>query len=136
MTWVITAVVATGFLSARAQQQAGKQQQFNIEAQAKQERMSATGEEISRRERLNQVLSANIQSLSASGITGEGSPQSVSLASAKTVASSEGAQSLSDKIRQDLLKREARSARVAGSTQAVSTLLNTGIGAAQLSKDK
>ena len=131
--YLAAAVVFTGLYTANNQKQAGKQQQMNLERQAEQENLSAQGEEIKRRERLNQVLSANIKSLSASGISGEGSPQSLSLASAKVAASSEGAQSLSDRIRQDLLKREGKAAAQAGKTQATSTLLNSAVKAYQVS---
>ena len=135
MSFLITAaVIGTGLLTADAQNKAGQQAQYNLETQAEQEKLSAQGEEVNRRKRLNQVLAASTQAASASGIQGEGTPQSIAIASAKNVASSENVASLSDKLRQDLLKRQGKEARSAGQVQAASTLLNTGTNAALLGK--
>ena len=125
MTWAVTVVtIAAAAYSAHQSREAGKQQQYNLERQAEQERLSAEDQEIQRRDRLNQVLSANIASAAASGSLGEGSQQSIAIGAAKKVASSEGAESLSERMRQDLLRREGRAARQAGNIQAASTLLS------------
>lgn len=135
MSYLIAgAVIGMGLVTADAQIKSGKQTQYNLETQAEQEKLSAQTDEVSRRRRLNQVLASSTQAASASGILGEGTPQSIALASAKNVASSEGAASLSDKIRQDLLRRQGREARSAGQVQAASTLINTGISAYQVGK--
>jgi len=130
--FIAGAVIGIGLFTADAQIQSGKQAQYNLDAQADQEKLSAQGEEVNRRRRLNQMLSASTQAASASGILGEGTPASIALASAKNVASSEGAASLSDKIRSDLLRRQGKEARSASKIQAASTLLNTGMSAYQV----
>jgi len=79
------------------------------------------------------VLSSNIQSVAAGGNT-EGSIKAVALKSAKNASSSEGAESLSQRLRQDMLKREGSAARRSGNSQATSTLLNTVISAYKVSK--
>ena len=132
MSWFIVATAVATFYTSHQQKEAGKQQQYNLERQAEQKRIAAEGQELQRRERLNQVLSANIQSLSSAGILSEGSPQSVSLESAKQASQSEAAESLSDKMRQDLLKREGKAAAKLGKTQATSTLLSGAARVAQL----
>lgn len=132
--YLAAAVIGAGLFTADAQNKAGQQTQYNLETQAEQEKLSAQGEEVNRRKRLNQVLAASTQAASASGIQGEGTPQSIAIASAKNVASSENVASLSDKLRQDLLKRQGKEARSAGQVQAASTLLNTGTNAAMLGK--
>ena len=83
MTWVIVATVVAGAVSANAQRNAGKAQEIEYEKQAEQEKLSAEGRELTRRQQLNKVLSANIVSLADSGMSGEGTPESISLESAK-----------------------------------------------------
>jgi len=135
MSWfIVGAVVLSTYVTADAQKKAGQQQQLDIERQAETEKLSAQEEEINRRERLNQVLSSNIQSAAASGMKQEGSIKAVALQSAKNASSSEGAESLSQKLRQDMLKREGSAAKQSGKSQATSTLLQGGIKAYQVSK--
>lgn len=132
MTWAITAIVVTvvaAGTSARLQQNAAEAQSNELERQADQEKIAAEGRELQRRQRLNKILSANIVSLSGSGISGEGSPQSISLESAKQASVSEGLTSLSDKLKQAQLRRQAKNVRSLGGIQAASTLL-TGVASA------
>ena len=58
-----------------------------------------------------------------SGISGEGTPASISLASAKKASLSEATIGLSEKLKQAQLRRQAGYARQAGYLQAGSTLL-------------
>jgi len=132
MSWVITAVVVAGTATAKLQYNAGKSQQIELDKQAEQEKIGAEGRELQRREKLNDVLASNIVSLSGSGISGEGTPQSVSLESAKKASLSEGMIGLSDKLRQAQLRRQGKAAKRQGTAQAASTLLNTGTSAAKL----
>ncbi len=127
MTWVVTAVVvASAAVSAKAQREAGKQEQFNLERQAEQEKIAAEGQELARRQDLNDALARARVSASVSGITGEGTPESIGLASARNIASSEGAAALSQRLRQSQLLREGKFAASTGRTQAASTLLKAG----------
>jgi len=71
-----------------------------------------------------------------SGISGEGTPASIALASAKKAGLSEATISLSDKLKQAQLRRQGRSAKQAGYLQATSTLLQTAGQAAQLAPAK
>lgn len=131
MTWVVTAVVvASGALSAKAQKEAGQQEQFNLERQAEQEKIAAEGQELARRQDLNDALARARVSASISGITGEGTPASIGLASARNIATSEGAAALSQRLRQSQLLREGKFAKSTARTQAASTLLKSGVTAA------
>ena len=146
MAWVITAAVIGGTagavtvggatavaigatlglttgLSTRGQYISGKTQEIELKRQAEEERLAAQSRELQRREELNRALAANVVGQSMSGIAGEGTPASISLASAKKASLSEGTIGLSDKLKQAQLRRQASSARQAGYLQAGSTLL-------------
>ena len=146
MAWVITAAVIGGTvggvavgggaavaigatlglttgLSARGQYVAGKTQEVELKRQAEEERMAAQSRELQRREELNRALAANVVGQAMSGISGEGTPASISLASAKKASLSEATIGLSEKLKQAQLRRQASSARQAGYLQAGSTLL-------------
>ena len=135
MSWVITAIAVTataGAVSARSQYVAGKTQQIELERQAEEERISAQGRELQRREELNRALAANVVGQAMSGISGEGTPASLALASAEKAGLSEATIGLSEKLKQAQLRRQGRSAKQAGYLQATSTLLKTAAQAASL----
>jgi len=135
MSWVITAIAITataGAVSARSQYVAGKTQEIELNRQAEEERLAAQGRELQRREQLNKALAANVVSQSMSGISGEGTPASLALASAERASLSEATIGLSDKLKQAALRRQGRSAKQAGYLQATSTLLQTGAQVASL----
>jgi hypothetical protein len=135
MSWVITAIAVTataGAVSARTSYVAGKTQQIELERQAEEERIAAQGRELQRREELNRALAANAVGQAMSGISGEGTPASLALSSAKKAGLSEATISLSDKLKQAALRRQAKSAKKAGYLQAASTLLQTGAQVASL----
>ena len=141
MTWVITAIATAAevsvftaavgtavagstALSAYGTMEAGKAQQENLERQAEQEKIAAEGRELQRRQELNRVLAANQVSASMSGITGEGTPASIALESAKQIGASEGMINLSEKLKRAQLRRQGQMARGTAGIQAASTLLS------------
>jgi hypothetical protein len=135
MSWVITAIAVTataGAVSARGQYVAGKTQQIELQRQAEEERMAAQSRELQRREELNRALASNVVGQAMSGISGEGTPASIALASAERASLSEGTIGLSEKLKQAQLRRQAGYAKQAGYLQATSTLLKTGAQAASL----
>lgn len=125
--------IAAGAFTIDTQLKAAKQQEFNLERQAEDEKIEAKSRELERRERLNKVLARSVVSQAASGITTEGTPESIALATAKKASLSEGLESLSDRLRQAQIKREAKAAGDAGKVAAASTLLKTFTQAGQLS---
>ena len=137
MSWVITAIAltATGAAtSAYGQVQAGKAQEIQLKEQAKQEEFAAQSQELQRRQELNRALAANAAALSTAGISGEGTPASLALASAESVGLSEATIDLSEKLRRASLERQAQTAKGTAYIGAASTLLSGGAKAAQLSE--
>ena len=132
MIFQILALVAGG-VSAYGQVQAGKAQEQQLKEQAKQEELAAQSQELARRQELNRALAANVAALSTAGISGEGTPASLALESARQAGLSEMTIDLSEKLRQASLKRQAGAARQAGQLAAASTLLKTGLQVAQMS---
>jgi len=135
MSWVITAIALTataGAVSARGQYVAGKTQEIELKRQAEEERMAAQSRELQRREELNRALASNVVGQAMSGISGEGTPASIALASAERASLSEGTIGLSEKLKQAQLRRQAKSAKQTGYLAATSTLLKTGAQSASL----
>ena len=114
------------------QTQAGKAQEQALKEQARQEELAAESQELARRQELNRALAANVAALSTAGISGEGTPASLALESAKKAGLSEMTIDLSEKLRQASLKRQAGAAKQAGRLAAASTLLKTGLQVAQM----
>lgn len=133
MSWVITAIAVTGAtVSAYGQVQAGKAQKEQLKEQAKQEEFAAQSQELSRRQELNRALAANVAALSTAGISGEGTPASLALESAKQAGLSEMTIDLSERLRRASLQRQAKAATQQAGLAAVSTLIGGSIRAQQL----
>ena len=129
MTFAIVAAVATiagTATSVYGTVQAGKAQQDAFREQAEQEKIAAEGRELQRKQELNKVLAANAVSASMSGVTGEGTPASIALSSAKQIGTSEGMIGLSEKLKRAQLKRQGDNARATANISATSTLLKAG----------
>ncbi len=134
-TILAIALTATGAAtSAYGQVQAGKAQKVALKEQAKQEELAAESQELQRRQELNRALAANVAALSTAGISGEGTPASLALASAKQVGLSEATIDVSENLRQAALKRQAKQATQTAGLTAASTLLSGGAKAAQLAE--
>ena len=119
-----SALAGTTALSARGQYVAGKTQELELKRQAEEERLAAQSRELQRREQLNRALATNVVGQAMSGISGEGTPASIALASAKKAGLSEATIGLSEKLKQAQLRRQAGYARQAGKLQSASTLLS------------
>ncbi len=120
--------------SAYGQVQAGKAQEIQLKEQAKQEEFAAQSQELQRRQELNRALAANVAALSTAGISGEGTPASLALESAKQVGLSEATIDLSERLRRASLERQAQTAKGTAYIGAASTLLSGGAKAAQLAE--
>lgn len=127
MSFIVIGGLVIAGVSAANRYKVGKQQEAELEMQAEQEKQAAKSRELERRQRLNEVLSHNIVSMS--GQSGEGTPQSIALSNAKQASLSEGAESLSDRLRVAQLRRQAKAAATQGKMQAGSTLLKAGFSA-------
>ena len=121
---VVASIIAVSTVaSAYGQVQSGKAQQEELERQAEEEKIAAESRELQRKQELNRVLAANAVSASVSGITGEGTPASIALESAKQIGSSEGMINLSEKLKRAQLRRQGAMAKSASYAGATSTLL-------------
>tara|TARA_R110002126_G_scaffold746_3_gene4702 strand:+ start:3974 stop:4543 length:570 start_codon:yes stop_codon:yes gene_type:complete len=120
-----TAAVGTGVISGRSQYVAGKTQEIELNRQAEEERIAAQSRELQRREELNRALAANVVGQSMSGISGEGTPASIALESAKKAGLSESTIGLSEKLKQAQLRRQGKSAKQVGYMAATSTSLKS-----------
>jgi hypothetical protein len=128
--WVVVAAMAAGTaLSAYGQVQTGKIQQQEFERQAEEEKIAAEGRELERKQELNKVLADNNVSQSMSGNTGEGTPASMSLGSAKQIGSSEAMFALQKNLTIAQRKRQGKNARSIANIGATSTLLKGGAAA-------
>tara|TARA_B110000027_G_scaffold95029_1_gene100283 strand:- start:65 stop:511 length:447 start_codon:yes stop_codon:yes gene_type:complete len=120
---IVAAIAVSTAVTAYGQVQGGKIQQREFERQAEEEKIAAEARELQRKQELNKVLAANAVSASMSGVTGEGTPASIALESAKQIGTSEGMINLSDKLKRAQLRRQGANARAMGNIQATSTLL-------------
>ena len=121
-------------VSAYGQVQAGKGQKVALKEQAKQEELAAQSQELARRQELNRALAANVAALSTAGISGEGTPASLALESARQAGLSEMTIDLSERLRKASLERQAKQATQTAGLAAASTLLQSGVRAGQLSQ--
>lgn len=110
-------------VGARSQYVAGRIQEDELKRQAEQEKLAAQSRELQRRQELNRALAANVVGFGQMGIAGEGTPASIALASAEQAGISEGALSLTEKLRQAQLRRQGSAAGQIGALQSASTLL-------------
>jgi len=137
MSWVITALAVTSAaVSARSSYISGRVQEDELKRQAEQEKVAAQSRELQRRQELNRALAANMVGMGQSGLAGEGTPASIALASAKQVGISEGAISLTDKLRQAQMRRAGSQAAQTGKLQAASTLLQAGANVSQMEAER
>lgn len=132
MSLSLFVLIASTVLTVKGQIDSAKSQEIEFERQAEEEKISAEGRELQRRQKLNKVLAANIVGVSTSGISGEGTPASIALESAKQSSLSEGIEGLSTRLKQAQLKRQGKNVRAAGNIQAASTLLKGGFEASKL----
>jgi len=119
-------------VSAYGQVQAGKAQKVALKEQAKQEELAAQSQELARRQELNRALAANVAALSTAGISGEGTPASLALESARQAGLSEMTIDLSEKLRRASLERQAKAATQIAGIGAASTLLSGATRAGEL----
>ena len=126
--------VASGATAAYGQVQAGKAQKMQLREQAKQEELAAQSQELARRQELNRALAANVAALSTAGISGEGTPASLALESARQAGLSEMTIDLSERLRRASLERQAKAATQQAGLAAASTLLSTATQATQLAR--
>lgn len=125
-------LLAATAVSTVSQVRAGQRDKIELDKAAEEEKLSAESKELARREQLNKVLAANAVAGVTSGISGEGTPQSIALDTARTASTSEALEGLSSRLKQAQLRRQGRSASTGGKLAAASTLLKGGTRAAEI----
>lgn len=122
---IVAAIIAVAgaAVTAESQRRQAKAQEIEMEVQQEQETLAAQGEELDRRRQLNRILASNIVGQFASGITGEGTPESIALSNVKTAALSESQMQLSQRLREQQLKFQRENLRSASRMQQGATLL-------------
>ena len=125
MSWVVTAIVVSGSIQAYGQYQQGKIEEAMYEKEANEAELEASFDELQRREEINRRLAMDVVGMADSGISGEGTPASIALEQAKDVGVSEGAETLSERLRVAQMKRKGRASASAGKIASASTLLQT-----------
>ena len=131
---IVASLVAAGTaVSAYGQVQAGKAAEEQAIEQARQEKIAAEGRELQRRQELNKVLASNVVGASMSGMTGEGTPASIALESAKAIGTSESMIGLSEKLKRRQLKMRGKMAKQTGYLNALSSGLNLAMGSGLMS---
>ena len=131
---IVASLMAAGTaVSTYGQIQAGKAAEEQAIEQARQEKIAAEGRELQRRQELNKVLASNVVGASMSGMTGEGTPASIALESAKAVGTSEGMIGLSEKLKRRQLKMRGKMAKQTGYLNALSSGLNLAMGSGLMS---
>ena len=120
-------------VSTYGQIQAGKAAEEQAIEQARQEKIAAEGRELQRRQELNKVLASNVVGASMSGMTGEGTPASIALESAKAIGTSESMIGLSEKLKRRQLKMRGKMAKQTGYLNALSSGLNLAMGSGLMS---
>lgn len=126
MSFAIVAglMAASTAVSVYGQIQGGKSQESELNRQAEEEKIAAEGRELQRKQELNKVMAANAVSASMSGVTGEGTPASIALESAKQIGSSEGMIKLSDNLKIAQTLRQSKNARATANINATTSLLS------------
>jgi hypothetical protein len=127
---IAMAIIGTG-VSVDAQKKSSDAQESAFKRQADEEESASRERELARKEKVNHILAAQIVGLSASGITGEGSPTTIATESVRQ-ESLEGLADVATRSgRKRNLTNQASAARSLGNINAISTgitgLSNAGI---------
>ena len=99
--------------------QSGKAAEDAYKKEAEQKALEAKFAEAQRRAELNDILAANINAQGESGALGEGTPESISLTTAKNVSSSEADASLMNRLSIAQSERAGSNARYQGNIGAL-----------------
>ena len=117
------------------QQEGAKAEQESMKRRAEEEKIAAQARALERQQELGRVLAANNASMAADGQSGEGTPASIALTSAKNIGSSEQTLALSSRLRQAQMRRQGSLARTNANLSSLSTVASSSIAIARQSKE-
>ena len=113
------------------QQEGAKAEQESMKRRAEEEKIAAQARALERQQELGRVLAANNASMAADGQSGEGTPASIALTSAKNIGSSEQTLALSSRLRQAQMRRQGSLARTNANLSSLSSVASSSIAIAR-----
>ena len=113
------------------QQEGAKAEQESMKRRAEEEKIAAQARALERQQELGRVLAANNASMAADGQSGEGTPASIALTSAKNIGSSEQTLALSSRLRQAQMRRQGSLARTNANLSSLSTVASSAVAIAR-----
>ena len=131
MSFIITAIAVSTAVNVYGQQEGAKAEQESMKRRAEEEKIAAQARALERQQELGRVLAANNASMAADGQSGEGTPASIALTSAKNIGSSEQTLALSSRLRQAQMRRQGSLARTNANLSSLSSVASSSIAIAR-----
>ena len=132
MSFIITAIAVSTAVNVYGQQEGAKAEQDSMKRRAEEEKIAAQARALERQQELGRVLAANNASMAADGQSGEGTPASIALTSAKNIGSSEQTLALSSRLRQAQMRRQGSLARTNANLSSLSSIAGSAVSIARL----
>jgi hypothetical protein len=132
MSFIITAIAVSTAVNVYGQQEGAKAEQESMKRRAEEEKIAAQARALERQQELGRVLAANNASMAADGQSGEGTPASIALTSAKNIGSSEQTLALSSRLRQAQMRRQGSLARTNANLSSLSSIAGSAVSIARL----
>ena len=133
MSFIVTAslIAVSTAVNVYGMQEGAKAEQESMKRRAEEEKIAAQARALERQQELGRVLAANNASMAADGQSGEGTPASIALTSAKNIGSSEQTLALSSRLRQAQMRRQGSLARTNANLSSLSTVASSSIAIAR-----
>ena len=134
MSFIVTAslIAVSTAVNVYGMQEGAKAEQESMKRRAEEEKIAAQARALERQQELGRVLAANNASMAADGQSGEGTPASIALTSAKNIGSSEQTLALSSRLRQAQMRRQGSLARTNANLSSLSSVASSSIAIARL----
>jgi len=134
MSFIVTAslIAVSTAVNVYGLQEGAKAEQESMKRRAEEEKIAAQARALERQQELGRVLAANNASMAADGQSGEGTPASIALTSAKNIGSSEQTLALSSRLRQAQMRRQGSLARTNANLSSLSSIAGSAVSIARL----
>jgi|TARA_R110000744_G_scaffold72828_2_gene146040 hypothetical protein len=134
MSFIVTAslIAVSTAVNVYGMQEGAKAEQESMKRRAEEEKIAAQARALERQQELGRVLAANNASMAADGQSGEGTPASIALTSAKNIGSSEQTLALSSRLRQAQMRRQGSLARTNANLSSLSSIAGSAVSIARL----
>ena len=133
MSFIVTAslIAVSTAVNVYGMQEGAKAEQESMKRRAEEEKIAAQARALERQQELGRVLAANNASMAADGQSGEGTPASIALTSAKNIGSSEQTLALSSRLRQAQMRRQGSLARTNANLSSLSSIAGSAVSIAR-----